>query len=54
MKRDVSESLILPHGLINRKQAGGCEGFSIIITLKEKGDEKYKDYCSEVGRARVN
>lgn len=35
MKRDVSESLILPHGLINRKQAGGCEGFSIIITLKE-------------------
>lgn len=35
MKRDVAESLILPHGLINRKQAGGCEGFSIIITLKE-------------------
>lgn len=35
MERDVAESLILPHGLINRKQAGGCEGSSIIITLKE-------------------
>lgn len=42
MKRDVSASLILPHGLINRKQAGRMRGLL-----------NY-NYCSVVGRARVN